>query len=793
MPKSPQASPAAANNTQATAAKTACAAANNGVHGANGALAITLEDRLGALGFAASSLLAVRSSDLLVREGEARLTSSAIDALPTAARETLRSLELDLERVSLRAAVERLEAESSLASESSADLLDNEADSVDVFTIDGTFLPMPSPNGQAQDDFVNPEGGKIPTGSGLVRPAGILPLMKVLQHIKRYEAGEVAHAENMLKSESKSRETRRLHRTEETFLTESERTIEQERDEQTTERHEMQREVGETISEREKFNIGASISGGYGPFVQAEFNTAFESETTTEETQRAASTYAREVTEETVSRVTERVREQRTRTTIDEFEEKYLHGFDNTNGTGHVTGIYQWLDKIYQMEVRNYGQRLLFDVKIPEPSALYLHVLTQVAPDTGGLKRPKPFTRTPDQITLANYKRYVHRYRVTAVEPPPPLYKTLSIALKGEAQLADENQVPPITEARDVDVPTGYRAVEAFVRVESVSPPPVPVSGTPGGIGPASSISILVGRKESTTPFEGELLILDDESGDDAANLPIALTAQWTVAYSAAIEILCRRTSRELENWRLRTHEAIMQAYLQLEAAYQEKLAALAAASGVTFEGRSPLENSKTIRDELQRAAISILTGQHFDKFSAILESDQSPPEIDFDEAVAEGEYVAFFNQSFEWENLVYLFYPYFWGRKQHWAERLLTRDVDPNFAAFLTAGYARLQIPVRPGFESAVLAFLDSGEIPQGDTADVVSPDHLSIAQDLKAQLGVAGEGALVESFEIRLPTTLHVLRHADSLPAWEQSDDGQWIPVPLPAPAEDEDGDED
>ena len=36
-------------------------------------------------------------------------------------------------------------------------------------------------------------------------------------------------------------------------------------------------------------------------------------------------------------------------------------------------------------------------------------------------------------------------------------------------------------------------------------------------------------------------------------------------------------------------------------------------------------------------------------------------PEIDFAEAKAEGEYIRAFEQSFEWNNMVHLFYPYFW------------------------------------------------------------------------------------------------------------------------------------
>ena len=31
------------------------------------------------------------------------------------------------------------------------------------------------------------------------------------------------------------------------------------------------------------------------------------------------------------------------------------------------------------------------------------------------------------------------------------------------------------------------------------------------------------------------------------------------------------------------------------------------------------------------------------------------------------GAVVAFFERAFEWENLMYTYYPYFWGRAQRW------------------------------------------------------------------------------------------------------------------------------
>lgn len=56
-------------------------------------------------------------------------------------------------------------------------------------------------------------------------------------------------------------------------------------------------------------------------------------------------------------------------------------------------------------------------------------------------------------------------------------------------------------------------------------------------------------------------------------------------------------------------------------------------------------------------------------------------PEFDVDEALVEGQIIQFFEQAFEWNNVTYRFYPYFWGRKENWRTTALLDDTDPQFA----------------------------------------------------------------------------------------------------------------
>jgi hypothetical protein len=170
-------------------------------------------------------------------------------------------------------------------------------------------------------------------------PVGVGDLLVVKQMLVRYAAGEVAHIENVLATEKRGREHRRLRRTEETEIQEFEHTEENQRDLQSTERFELQQETQKTIQSDTKFQIGAELSAGFGP-VQIGVSTEFSTSTSKTESDRNAANYAKEITDRSLHKLVERVRQERTTKTLEEVEEKNFHQFDNTS-VDNRTGIYR--------------------------------------------------------------------------------------------------------------------------------------------------------------------------------------------------------------------------------------------------------------------------------------------------------------------------------------------------------------------------------------------------------------------------------------------------------------------
>jgi hypothetical protein len=119
--------------------------------------------------------------------------------------------------------------------------------------------------------------------------------------------------------------------------------------------------------------------------------------------------------------------------------------------------------------------------------------------------------------------------------------------------------------------------------------------------------------------------------------------------------------------------------------------------------------------------------------------------------------FVKFMEQAFEWENLSYYLYPYYWGNKQNWVELYQSENTDPLFRAFLQSGMARVVATVRPGFEDVVQFYLSTGKIWNGGEVPVIGDElYLSIVDEMKEPKGEKQGKAWLT----RLPTTLNILQ---------------------------------
>ena len=611
------------------------------------------------------------------------------------------------------------------------------------------FMPGMAVSPQPQEEL---EPIPVPLTKGLVQPVGFGEYNTVRQTLLSYEPGEIAHIENVLRGEYKERVHRRLRRLEEEVTYEEERKTVTEKDLQSTDRFELKREASETIKEEHKADAGVTVKYD-GPTVDVEAKAGYTYTHAKEQSKKTSVSYAREVTEKSLSRLEEKVREVRVEKTIEEFEETNTHGIDNKGKPDHAVGIYRWVDKIYEAQVIGYGERLFFDFIIPEPAAFYLYALTHGATtdldppvppivDENGepCEEDDPNARPlrPDDIELDSYQYWVARYSASDIAPPLSKYTSITKTWHGTAAEDSGEHA----NSSELDVTPGYQAWRYYVAV---------LMGDVGIVKVTTGIHIDYYRESAYGSYDAW------EKLSEKIGMAVYVARMPNCSYAVVQGIIFQRTDEGLEKWQQETYDAIIQAYLNKKAEYEEKLAMAAIQEGVSISGRNPAQNREIEETELKKWALSMITGKYFKDFNAMQtdHSKQEWPGIDFAEAEKEGSDIQFFEHTFEWPLMTYLFYPYFWGKREAswdggptWIDKITSiQDVDPLFEKFLKAGAARVTVPVRPAFKDAIINYLSSNSDepwPGGEKPTIDDPLYVSIVEEIQQQ-----QGAYVEKSE--------------------------------------------
>ncbi|MDX1501174.1 MAG: hypothetical protein R3325_02345 [Thermoanaerobaculia bacterium] len=700
-----------------------------------------------------------------------RVTPAAAEQLSETAQRVLGEREIGVADEALDQVVNRLESEISEVIPQLDALFAGEV-TTSLKRVGGTLVKVVSEKVTPWSDLLNAVGlsklldwtlpePSVPATRGEVSPAGIADLLIIKQQLVRYEASDVAHIENVLRGERKSRSHSRRQETETLTFLESEVTTTEKRELESTSRFEMSRETSKIIQEDASLKAGLTVSGKYGPTVEFSASAEGSISRSKQEATKAAAQFSQDVTERSAHEITERVLERVSRRTTEEVTETNEHELNNVGQPDHVSGVYQWVNKVYEAQMLNYGIRTIFDFMVPEPASLLIHLLEGEHAEVLDITKPPEFTLTPQQVTEANYGAWVRRYGATDVEPPPDVYLTVAhdYSAGGGDDKTDYNHSSQLT------IPEGYRAMHGTVGV---------VSNTWKS---NASADLVLGRR--TQRLGGGVKLWATSLDSERGAVPFALNTWRLSDVAVAVEVTCQRTTHAMQRWQADTHAKLVNAYRARLAEYQERLAAAEVQAGVEIEGRNPIANEELMRDELRRHCISILTAQHFDLFGAVDTGFLGLPQIRLSEASAEGTYVRFFEHAFEWEHLTWVTYPYFWGRKATWKDRLSYEDTDPRFNQFLKAGFCRVTVPARPGFEGAIDHFMSFGELWNGGPLPPISSDlYLPIADELAERLDRPGEEIPQgEPWLVRLPTTLVKLRPDDQLPRWVKDEEGDWV----------------
>lgn len=654
----------------------------------------------------------------------------------------------------------------------------------------------------------------------LVRDAKVSDLFVVRSEWSCYKAGEVASIRNVLGGESLEHEIRQT-REEETITREERERLEQsEQSEEDRTQSELTREVQRSTSREVNAEGSVDVSGQYG-LTKYAASARVAASAALAETTRQASRIARDLISKAVARVESRTREERVTRLLTKSDDFTRHTIDNKDGA-HLRGIYRWVDRVDRLQMFRFPDRLHLEFQIPEPGE-YVRFRLANPSAASGVAAPPPFDVTVDAITRDNYATLAAAYRAGTLPAPPD--ETISVTSVVNGTMAQDPpksttkvwNMPRIEKTSEIAIPEGYGAttlkyaavaipLRAVWRVEGTNLSPVNHRKYAEGFHHVS-LTVLAGGGLHRSEKGAEVLkdftvqmsnLLDTDSRssvlfedailqvplpahgkpaamtidfDDAVTEKVSVGVQAAGASSVSVsfEVNCRLQPVALREWQHSVYDTLLDAWRGWQQEWRTAQLQRLGPGLSAVDGTSPARNRQTIQEEFKRQVITwLLNDAGFSGVVAMQERPDNWDAIDLAAARSNAAVIQFLEQAFEWGNLSYVCYPYYWARGDNWRDLADLEGADPNFVAFLRAGSARVVVPARPGFERAVLHWLVYQEPFLGDPLPLPDdPLYVSIATEIHDLTAGPPGGEPGESWETVLSTSLMWLDKKPDLPA--------------------------
>lgn len=599
-------------------------------------------------------------------------------------------------------------------------------------------FPLPPARAADRSPPVAPEGW--------IEPYALGDLQMVRQRLLRYQSGEIARIENVMRGERREVTHKRTHRQkDEQKQTLAEMQVLQ--NDAADERSNLQEESRKTVAEATETHQYNKFTSSYGPPTQATLDGSW-----TKALQQGTNPglddttrFARDILNKTVNRISRSVSQTRSSSTMSQTEDAVVSLIDNTAGTRNMRAVFRWVNKVYEACVVNYGQRLMMEFLVRQPAADFIAQEQALA----GQEFAKPVP--PLQLGVAtfedirvdgprNYAQLGAYYGVLDLEPPPLAERFASATLRSG-------------EEKQIAVPAGYGATQAFVSWVGASP------GQPAPVVLVGRETVTPGAAASPVALHGE----DETVPLSVMDYPPGVSPPGDQPVQVNVEIGCNPTRRCMDQWRIRTYASIVRGYQERMAAYRARAEGGSLSPAPTC---SPLAHRQIEQRELKNACLRLLLERLLSLTGMSAGAAWGSPPSQF--MVNEPRYLQFFDEVLEWSEMAYSFYASPGLGAAGGVPELgsLAADDDALFASFLQAGQARVLLPVQPAHVMAFLYFYSAGMLwsaPDGQAP--VHADDIALVNDLQ-RAGARYQGPahrLGPCWQVVVPTSMQVLDAPD------------------------------
>jgi hypothetical protein len=224
----------------------------------------------------------------------------------------------------------------------------------------------------------------------LLLPANIFPLradipeprigdlLIVRQNLKRYEAADISSIENILVGETRTHTVSDSITLQQINTTASSTTTDSVTEQDTSDRFALTSAATNVVNSDTKAQAGLTVTASYGT-VQMNATASLANDQSTNNSTQFSLSHAKDVTSRAVKSVITSQSQQQIYSQTEVTSDVDFHSFSNPAGAGaeNISGVYQYLNKIYEAQIFNYGQRMLIDLIVSEPAAFLLDAITE--------------------------------------------------------------------------------------------------------------------------------------------------------------------------------------------------------------------------------------------------------------------------------------------------------------------------------------------------------------------------------------------------------------------------------
>lgn len=586
-----------------------------------------------------------------------------------------------------------------------------------------------------------------PTGAASALP-GLGRLARIRQQLARYEPGEIAMTESLMPHEWRASVARELSRATASTLSSSEGQGLRHEATHTEQDSELQSALAELLA-AQSLTREWKVEHQYQSdgLSKASTGKASKDSNPRARERRLATELARRSIHLAASRLSHRVQEQRHLRLLEEQERMLRREIDNRAGTTPLLGIYRWLRKVITLTLEGCGARLIAELLISSPAEGYRRALEQQAPVLAAptpLEALTPPIRSHEEVNAQNYLVLATRYGVAGLSAPPE--KTRQVRMSLQRQVAGpqelclpEGHVPTGVEVHWL-IGNGAHGLVGFVGgFEFKYTPPAPGQGTP-----ATAPSDPLAPPQLPVPAQGKAQGKGAEVGAVPGPIPVAVLC-GAEDFTVGIVLSCERIGHEehYTTWQLHAYQALQAGYSAQLQSYQANLRERIHRSS---QGR----RRELEQEQLRSRGLELL-------WQRCTQGAADRPTC-----------LRFLERLFEWREMAYRFHTWEVGTPQapgsRWpGESLPPAESDALFESFLSAGSARVLVPVEPGHELEALYYFTFGTLPPWEAqAPLIAAQDVGV---LAALLALQAEQEEPESWSEELPTSLLLLQQGTSL----------------------------